>query len=44
MKKVKTAFLILRVDAEFKQNLVEAAAEVGESISEFVRKALTKNV
>lgn len=40
-KKVKTDFLILRVEADFKRKLVKAAQKTGQTVSEFVRNVLT---
>ena len=45
MAKVKkTAFLILRIESSFKERLVKAASEAGDSVSEFVRKVLLKKM
>jgi len=41
-KNRKTAFLILRVDGDFKQKVVKKAEKLSESVSEFIRGALTK--
>lgn len=40
----KTAFLILRVEESFKTKLTKKATELGESVSEFVRKVLMKRL
>ncbi len=41
-KNRKTAFLILRVESDFKQKIANKAEKLGESVSEFIRRALTK--
>ena len=43
-KRIKTAFLILRVEESFKKRVSAKAAELGETVSEFVRKVLLKRM
>lgn len=45
MKKAnKTAFLILRVEQSFKSRVMDKASEMGETVSEFIRLALSKRL
>lgn len=39
-RKNKNAFLILRVEESFKIKVVKKATELGETVSEFVRRIL----
>lgn len=41
---IKAAFLILRVEESFKKRVVAKATELGQTVSEFVRKVLTKKM
>lgn len=43
MNKKKTAFLILRVEEEFKKRVIQKAKAKGKTISEYVR-GLLKNL
>ena len=40
----KNAFLILRVEHSFKVKIVKKAKDVGESLSEFIRKAIMQKL
>lgn len=40
MTKNKSAFLILRVEESFKEKVMAKATELGETVSEFVRRVL----
>lgn len=43
-KKAKTAFIIVRVQADFKEAVERAAENAGQSLSEFVRNVLGRKL
>lgn len=43
-KKAKTAFIILRVQSDFKESVERAALAAGQSLSAFVRDILAKKL
>lgn len=40
-RKNKNAFLILRVEESFKEKVVSKATELGETVSEFIRRIVS---
>ena len=44
VKKRKTAFLILRVDPEFKEQVMKMAKDAGQTVSQMVRNLLNKKI